>query len=89
MVVKRADQTHPLRPQTSGQYTSKWRDARAVSVRAATPHDKEKLRQRLSRLPPQTIHWRFHHAYPRVPEQLLDLMLDVDHYDKESLLALA
>jgi GNAT superfamily N-acetyltransferase len=40
-----------------------------------------------SRLSSKTIYRRFHLAYPRVPEQMLDLMLDVDHYDKESLIA--
>jgi GNAT superfamily N-acetyltransferase len=41
-----------------------------------------------SRLSSKSIYRRFHLPYRRVPEQMLNLMLDVDHY-KESLLAVA
>jgi GNAT superfamily N-acetyltransferase len=58
-----------------------------VSVRAATPGDEERLRGMFSRLSLETIYRRFHLPYPRVPEWTLALMLDVDHQDKESFLA--
>ena len=89
LVDKQPEQTYSSRLQNSGQYKCVGRDAQVISVRAATPHDKEKLRQMSFRLSPQTIYRRFHHPYPHVPDKLLALMLDVDHYDKESLLALA
>jgi GNAT superfamily N-acetyltransferase len=79
LVHKRAGQTH-------GQIG---RDTRAVSIRVATADNKEKLRRMFSRLSSQSIYRRFHLPYPRVPEQMLNIMLDVDHYDKESLLAVA
>ena len=42
-----------------------------------------------SRLSSKSIYRRFHLPYRRVPEQMLNLMLDVDHHHKESLLAVA
>ena len=42
-----------------------------------------------SRASPETIYRRFHTPYPGVPERTLALMLDVDHHDKESLVAVA
>ena len=89
LVHKRAGQTHTQRPQIDAQSKVVGQDTRAVSIRVATPDDKAKLREMFSRLSPKTIHRRFHLPYPRVPEQMLDLMLNVDHYDKESLLAVA
>jgi GNAT superfamily N-acetyltransferase len=88
-VHKRAGQTYAKRPQGDAQGKGAGRDARAVSIRAATIHDKEKLREMFSRVSPKTIYSRFHLGYSRVPEQMLDLMLDVDHHAKESLVALA
>jgi GNAT superfamily N-acetyltransferase len=87
-VHKRAGQT-TRRPQIETQGKVVGRDARAVSIRVATPDDKEKLRRMFSRLSSKSIYRRFHHPYQRVPEQMLDLMLDVDHHDKESLVAVA
>jgi GNAT superfamily N-acetyltransferase len=89
LVHKRAGQTHSQRPQIDAQRKVVGRDARAVSIRVATPDDKEKLRKMFSRLSSKTIYRRFHLAYPHVPEQMLDLMSDVDHYDKEALFAVA
>jgi GNAT superfamily N-acetyltransferase len=89
LVHKAAGQTHAQRPRLNAQGKVVGRDARAVSIRAATTHDKEKLREMFSRLSPETIYSRFHLGYSRVPEKTLDLMLDVDHHDKEALLAVA
>jgi GNAT superfamily N-acetyltransferase len=63
-------------------------DAR-VSIRVATLCDGERLREMLSRLSSETIYQRFHLPYPEVPEWMLAIMLDVDHHDKESLVAVA
>jgi GNAT superfamily N-acetyltransferase len=88
-VHKRAGQTHGQGPQVNARGKVVGHDGRAVSVRAATIHDKAKLREMFSRVSPETIHRRFHLPYLRVPEQMLNLLLDVDRYDKESLVALA
>lgn len=61
-------------------------DTRAY-VRVATPRDGEKLRGMFSRASSETIRLRFHLPYPVVPERTLALMVDVDHPDKESLVA--
>jgi GNAT superfamily N-acetyltransferase len=58
-----------------------------ISVRSASPADRESLRKMFSRVSPGTIHLRFHVPYPEVPEWMLALMLDLDHPDKEFLLA--
>jgi GNAT superfamily N-acetyltransferase len=89
LVHKGAGQTHSQGPQVNAQGKVVGRDARAVSIRVATPHDKEKLREMFSRVSPETIYRRFYSRYLRVPEQMLDLMLDIDHYDKEALIAVA
>jgi GNAT superfamily N-acetyltransferase len=88
-VRQRAGQTRSQRPQIDAQGKVVGRDARTVLIRVATPDDKEKLRRMFSRLSSESIYRRFHLGYSRVPEQMLDLMLDVDHYDKEALVALA
>ena len=88
-VHKRAGQITGQRPQIEAQGNFVGRDGRAVSIRVATPDDKEKLRRMFSRLSSKSIYRRFHHPYQRVPEQMLNLMLNVDHHDKESLVALA
>jgi GNAT superfamily N-acetyltransferase len=88
MAAERAKQTHGPSLHASTQYIAVGPDERTVSVRAATLQDKEKLREMFYRLSPKTIQQRFHHGYPRVPDLMLDLMLDVDRDYKESLFAL-
>jgi hypothetical protein len=56
-------------------------------LRGATPTDGEALRRMFSRASSETIYLRFHTPYPDVPEWMLALMLDLDHPDKEFLLA--
>jgi GNAT superfamily N-acetyltransferase len=58
-----------------------------VSIRDATPADGEALRGMFSRASSETIYLRFHTPYPAVPEWMVALMLDLDHPDKEFLLA--
>jgi GNAT superfamily N-acetyltransferase len=60
-----------------------------VGIRVASPGDLERLRRTFSRSSSETIYQRFHLPYPVVPERTLALMLDVDHHDKESLVAVA
>jgi GNAT superfamily N-acetyltransferase len=60
-----------------------------VSIRVATPRDAERLRAMFSRLSSETVYLRFHIPYPEVPEPTLAFMLEVDHHDKEALVAVA
>jgi GNAT superfamily N-acetyltransferase len=87
MEVEMADPVHKGAGQTHGQGP---RIGTQVSIRVATPWDVERLRAMFSRASPETIYRRFHIPYPDVPERTLALMLDVeDHYDRESLVAVA
>jgi GNAT superfamily N-acetyltransferase len=63
-------------------------DAPEVLIRPVSPGDQDELREMLSRLSRETIHKRFHLPMPHVPEWMLAYLTDVDHYDKESLVAL-
>jgi GNAT superfamily N-acetyltransferase len=84
---QRAGHTPSQRPQVDTKVVG--RDVRAVSIRVATPDDEENLCRMFTRLSSKSIYRRFHLPYRRVPEQMLNLMLDVDHHHKESLLAVA
>jgi GNAT superfamily N-acetyltransferase len=59
-----------------------------VLIRPVSPGDQDELREMLSRLSRETIHKRFHLPMPYVPEWMLAYLTNVDHYDKESLVAL-
>jgi GNAT superfamily N-acetyltransferase len=89
LVSKQAGQTRSQRPQIEAQYEGSGPDVRAVSIRIATADDKEKIRRMFSRLSSKSIYRRFHLPYSEVPEQTLALVLDIDHCDKKSLVALA
>jgi GNAT superfamily N-acetyltransferase len=65
------------------------RDGRTVYVRLVSSEDREKLGRMLSRLSPRTIYESFHAPYPRVPGWALAGMVEVDHHEKESLVAVA
>jgi GNAT superfamily N-acetyltransferase len=60
-----------------------------VSIQVATPRDGESLRRMFSRVSSETIYRRFLIPYPEVPERTIALMLDVDHNDKEFIVAIA
>ncbi len=62
---------------------------RQVSIRAATPSDGEALHAMFSRSSSETIYKRFLMSYPKVPEWMVALMLEVDHQDNESLVTVA
>jgi len=79
LVHKGAGKTHGQEPRVDT----------LVSIRVATPSDDERLRGMFSRVSSETIYRRFHIPYPDVPERTLALMLDADHHDKESLVAIA
>jgi GNAT superfamily N-acetyltransferase len=59
-----------------------------VVIRPVSPGNHDGLREMLSRLSRETIHKRFHLPMPQVPDWMLAYLTDVDHYDKESLVAL-
>jgi GNAT superfamily N-acetyltransferase len=89
LVPKQAGQTRSQRSQIEAQDEGAGPDVCAVSIRVATADDKEKLRRMFSRLSSKSIYRRFHLPYSEVPEQTLALILDIDHCDKKSLVALA
>jgi GNAT superfamily N-acetyltransferase len=65
-----------------------WPDGPKVQIRAVSPGDEDGLRKMLSLLSRESINKRFHLPMPRVPEWALAYLIDVDHHDKESLVAL-
>jgi GNAT superfamily N-acetyltransferase len=60
-----------------------------VFIRIAAPSDAEKLRAMFARSSQKTIYRRFHTPFPEVPNWMVSLMLEADHHDKESLVAVA
>ncbi len=84
--VEREGLVHKGAGQTHGQ--GQWMDTR-VSIRVATPSDGEKLRGMSARASSESIYRRFQLPYPEVPEWMVALMLNADHHDKESLVAIA
>lgn len=79
LVHERAGQTHGQGPRIGTR----------VTIQVATPGDGEGLRRMFSRVSSETIYRRFLIPYPEVPERTKALMLDVDHNDKEFLVAIA
>ena len=79
LVHEGAGQTHGEGPRIGTQ----------VSIQVATPRDGESLRRMFSRVSSETIYRRFLIPYPEVPERTIALVLDVDHNDKEFLVAIA
>jgi len=59
-----------------------------VRIRPVSLGDQDELREMLSRLSRETIHKRFYLPMPHVPDWMLAYLADVDHYDKEALIAL-
>jgi hypothetical protein len=60
-----------------------------VSVRTVSLEDRERLARMLSRISLRTIYERFHAPYPDVPGWALAGMLEADHDDRESLVAVS
>jgi GNAT superfamily N-acetyltransferase len=63
-------------------------DGSEIRIGPVSSGDEDGLRAMLSRLLRETIHKRFHLPMPHVPEWMLAYLTDVDHYDKEALVAL-
>jgi GNAT superfamily N-acetyltransferase len=59
-----------------------------VQTRPVSPGDEDGLREMLSGLSRETIHKRFHLPMPHVPDWMLAYLADVDHFDREALVAL-
>jgi GNAT superfamily N-acetyltransferase len=87
-------QTKGLVPVPFSKFKVETRKAIALSddpevlIRPVSPGDQDELREMLSRLSRETIHKRFHLPMPHVPEWMLAYLTEVDHYNKESLVAL-
>ena len=60
-----------------------------IRVRALLPEDRDGLRQMFSRLSRETLYRRLHAPYPKVPEWVLALILGVERYNGESVVAVA
>ena len=81
----------PLRPKpgAAASNASVLSDGQVIRVRAMFPRDANRLRRMFSRLSPTSIYRRFHSPLPRVPEWAVTEAVEVDHYDEESLVAVA
>jgi L-amino acid N-acyltransferase YncA len=63
------------------------RDGRAVNVRQLEPHDRSGLAAAISRLSDQSRYLRFATTKPRLSSRELDYLVDVDHHQREALVA--
>jgi L-amino acid N-acyltransferase YncA len=66
----------------------KLRDGRIVDVRPLERCDRPLLEAAIIRLSDESRYLRFGTAKPRMPERELDRFVDVDHHDREALLAI-
>lgn len=64
------------------------RDGRAVDVRPLERTDRAGLASGIARLSDDARYQRFATAKPSVSERELDYLLDIDHHDREALLAI-
>jgi RimJ/RimL family protein N-acetyltransferase len=64
------------------------RDGAVVEVRALRPGDRAALAAAIDRLSPRSRYLRFATPKPGVSERELDVLLDLDHHDREALLAI-
>jgi RimJ/RimL family protein N-acetyltransferase len=64
------------------------RDGRAVDVRPLERTDRAGLASGIARLSYEARYQRFATAKPTVSERELDYLLDIDHHDREALLAI-
>src|SRR6478672_291797 len=63
-------------------------DGAVVEVRALRPDDRATLAAAIDRLSPRSRYLRFASPKPGLSERELDALLDVDHHDREALLAI-
>src|SRR6059058_3282277 len=64
------------------------RDAARLLVRPLEPTDRAALAEAVSRLSPTTRYLRFAAPKPRLTKADLDNLLDLDHHDREALVAI-
>jgi RimJ/RimL family protein N-acetyltransferase len=64
------------------------RDGAAVDVRPLEPDDRDGLVAAIGRLSERSRYLRFAAAKPRLTARELDRLLDVDHHEREALLAI-
>jgi len=64
------------------------RDGTAVEVRPLERSDRATLARAVARLSEQSRYLRFAAAKPRLTERELDYLVDVDHHDREALVAI-
>src|SRR5918996_533081 len=62
-------------------------DGRVVEVRGLEPHDRQGLAAALERLSPESRYLRFGIPKQRMTDRELDILLDIDHHQREALLA--
>ena len=64
------------------------RDGRVVQVRALEPRDRRGLAAAFERLSPESRYLRFATPKQRMTDRELDFLLDVEHHQREALLAI-
>ena len=62
-------------------------DGRVVEVRGLEPHDRQGLAAAIERLSPDSRYLRFATPKPRMTDRGLDFLLDIDHHQREALVA--
>ncbi len=86
-LVYPAERVHHWRTEIGERETVPLWYGATVCVRPVSSEDEERLRRMFSRLSLKTIYQRLHAPYPRVPEWVAASFTDVDHYNRESLVA--
>jgi RimJ/RimL family protein N-acetyltransferase len=66
----------------------KLRDGRVVDVRPLERRDRRLLAAAIRRLSDESRYLRFGTPKPHIPDRALDRLVDVDHHDREALLAI-
>ena len=80
-------------PDAAAIYPSQWEsdvvlsDGGTAHIRPIRPDDVEQLRALHSRLSPQSIYFRFFNPIPKLPEQQLHHLAEVDYRDRFALVA--
>jgi len=68
--------------------TVRLRDGASIRIRPIAPDDRAELAAGFARLSPESRFRRFLSPVPRLSEQDLDYLTQIDHYDHEALVAL-
>src|SRR3954452_25205469 len=62
-------------------------DGASLAVRPLERRDRAALAEGFARLGPESRYRRFASPVPRLPERQLDRLVDLDHHDREALVA--